>query len=99
MQFGRRRARGIVAALEESPPEGIEASAVEGVVGTVSPALVDLALWLADYYGPPLCPPDYSGPTPARALGLVAPAFPRRRRPRPPPAERQSLAGEHEPAE
>jgi primosomal protein N' (replication factor Y) len=89
MQFGRRRARGIVAALEESPPEGIEASAVEGVVGTVSPALVDLALWLADYYGS----------TPARALALVAPAFPRRRRLRPPPAERQSLAGEHEPAE
>ena len=34
-----------------------------GVVGQVPPALVDLALWLADYYGS----------TPARALALVAP--------------------------
>jgi len=89
MQFGRRRARGIVAALEERPPEGIEAAAVEGVLGAVSPALVDLALWLADYYGS----------TPARALALLAPTFPRRRKLRPPPAERQSLGGEDEPSE
>jgi len=89
MQFGRRRARGVVAALEEHPPEGIEAAAIEAVVGAVSPALVDLALWVADYYGS----------TPARALALVAPAFPKRRRLRPPPAERQSLGGEDEPSE
>ena len=53
------------------------------------PALVDLALWLADYYGS----------TPARALALVAPDAPKRRKEQAPPAERQSLAGEAEPLE
>ena len=41
----RGRARGPAA------PEGFEALPVEKVVGQVPPALVDLALWLADYYG------------------------------------------------
>jgi primosomal protein N' (replication factor Y) (superfamily II helicase) len=87
MPFGRRRARGIVVALEEAAPEGFEALPVEKVVGQVPPALVDLALWLADYYGS----------TPARALALVAPEMPKRRKEQAPPAERQSLSGEDEP--
>ena len=88
MPFGRRRARGIVVGLEDHAPEGFEALPVEKVVGQVPPALVDLALWLADYYGS----------TPARALALVAPEMPKRRKEQAPPAERQSLPGEEEPA-
>ncbi len=88
MPFGRRRARGIVVGIEEAAPEGFEALPVEKVVGQVPPALVDLALWLADYYGS----------TPARALALVAPEMPKRRKEQAPPAERQSLSGEAEPA-
>src|SRR6185312_15062901 len=87
--FGRSRARGIVTALVDSAPEGIEARPVDGVVGQVPPALVALALWIADYYGS----------TPARALALVAPELPKRRKEQAPPAHRQSLAGEGEPAE
>jgi primosomal protein N' (replication factor Y) len=85
--FAGRRARGIVVGLEEAPPAGVDARPVEKVVGEVPPVLVDLALWLADYYGS----------TPARALALVAPEQPKRRKEQPPPAERQSLAGEAEP--
>jgi primosomal protein N' (replication factor Y) len=85
--FGRRRARGIVVALEAAAPDGIDVVPVEGVVGRLSPALVDLALWLADYYGS----------TPARALALVAPEQPRRRKVQPSPVERQSLPGEAAP--
>ncbi|HVW88536.1 MAG TPA: primosomal protein N', partial [Gaiellaceae bacterium] len=47
-----------------------------------------LALWLADYYGS----------TPGRALALVAPETPKRRKQQAPPAERQALAGEAAPA-
>src|SRR5262249_39338863 len=57
--------------------------------GSVPATLVELALWLADYYGS----------TPARALALVAPERPKRRKEQPPPAERQSLEGEREPDE
>jgi primosomal protein N' (replication factor Y) (superfamily II helicase) len=89
MQFGRRRARGVVVSLEDSPPEGIEPVQIEKVVGQVPPALVELALWLADYYGS----------TPARALALVAPELPKRRKEQAPPAERQSFGGEAAPAE
>jgi primosomal protein N' (replication factor Y) len=87
--FGRRRARGVVVGFENEPPEGIVPLAAEKVVGAVPPALVDLALWLADYYGS----------TPARALALVAPELPKRRKEQAPPAHRQSLPGEGEPAE
>ncbi len=69
------------------PPDGIDAVPVNGVVGQLPPALVDLALWLADYYGS----------TPARALALVAPEQPKRRKIQAPPGERQSLPGEAEP--
>jgi primosomal protein N' (replication factor Y) len=67
--FGRARRRGVVVGLEKEAPPSVEPVAVERVVGTVPPALVDLALWLAEYYGS----------TPARALALVAPDAPARR--------------------
>jgi primosomal protein N' (replication factor Y) len=89
MPFGRRLARGVVVALEDAAPEGVDPVAVEKVVGDVPAPLVELALWLADYYGS----------TPARALALVAPELPRRRKVQAPPAERQSLEGEAAPAE
>jgi primosomal protein N' (replication factor Y) (superfamily II helicase) len=53
VRFGNARRRGIV----------------ERVAETLPPALVDLALWIADYYGS----------TPARALQLVAPYNAKRR--------------------
>jgi len=87
--FGRSRARGVVVALADAPPPGVEVRPVEDVVGAVPKALVDLARWLADYYGS----------TPARALALIAPELPKRRKEQPPPAERQSLAAEPPPAE
>jgi primosomal protein N' (replication factor Y) len=89
MPFGRGRARGLVVGLEDAAPAGVAVRPVERVVGQVPAALVDLALWLADYYGS----------TPGRALALVAPETPKRRKEQAPPAERQSLAGEDEPAE
>jgi primosomal protein N' (replication factor Y) len=61
--FGRARRRGVVVELADSAPPGVEPVAVERVLGILPSALVDLALWLADYYGS----------TPARALALVAP--------------------------
>jgi primosomal protein N' (replication factor Y) (superfamily II helicase) len=87
--FGRSRARGIVTALVDAPPEGVEARPIDGVVGEIPATLVELALWLADYYGS----------TPARALALVAPESPKRRKEQAPPAERQALGGEDEPLE
>jgi primosomal protein N' (replication factor Y) len=79
--FGRRRTRGIVVAVNDTAPPGVEPVPIERVVGEVPPPLVDLALWLADYYGS----------TPARALALVAPDLPKRRKEQPPPGERLSL--------
>src|SRR5215218_8520032 len=87
--FGRSRARGIVVSLHDAPPEGVDARPVESVIGEIPPTLVALALWIADYYGS----------TPARALALVAPESPKRRKEQSPPAERQSLGGEAEPHE
>jgi primosomal protein N' (replication factor Y) len=86
--FGRSRARGIVTELVDAPPEGVAARPIEGVIGELPPSLVELALWLADYYGS----------TPGRALALVAPETPKRRKEQAPPAERQALAGEAAPA-
>jgi primosomal protein N' (replication factor Y) len=86
--FGRSRARGLVTAIVDAPPEGVEARPIDGIVGEIPATLVDLALWLADYYGS----------TPARALALVAPESPKRRKEQAPPAERQALAGEAAPA-
>jgi primosomal protein N' (replication factor Y) len=68
--FGRAHRRGVVVGLEDEIPPEVEPVAVERVLGAISPALVDLALWIADYYGS----------TPARALALVAPEAPARRK-------------------
>ncbi len=67
--FGRTTRRGVVVDLVPEPPPEIEPKAVERVLGVVPPALVDLALWIADYYGS----------TPARALRLIAPSTRTRR--------------------
>ena len=69
VRFGRASRRGVVVGLEDEAPPEVEPVAVEGVLGVVPAPLVDLALWVADYYGS----------TPARALGLVAPATRARR--------------------
>ena len=87
MPFGRRTARGVVVGLEEGAPAGVDPIAIDRVLGQVPAQLVDLALWLAGYYGT----------TPARALALVAPELRRRRKEQPPPAERHSLPGEDAP--
>jgi primosomal protein N' (replication factor Y) (superfamily II helicase) len=87
--FGRSRARGIVVDLQDAPPPGVETRAAEAVVGAIPPALVELARWVADYYGS----------TPARALALVAPRMPKRRKEQAPPAERQALAADAAPPE
>jgi len=86
--LGRGRTRGIVVSLENEAPVGVDVRPADAVVGGVPPALVELALWIADYYGT----------TPGRALALVAPELPKRRKEQAPPAERQSLAGEDAPA-
>jgi primosomal protein N' (replication factor Y) len=87
VRFGRSRARGVVVGIDGLVPEGVSPVAVDAIVGDVSPALVDLALWLADYYGS----------TPARALELVAPRQARRRGERRQP--RRGLPGEPAPDE
>jgi primosomal protein N' (replication factor Y) len=89
IRLGRQRVRGVVTEIGVDAPEGIATSTVDRVVGTVPATLVDLALWVADYYGS----------TPARALELVAPVRPSPRGERPSPALRDSLPGEAEPRE
>jgi primosomal protein N' (replication factor Y) len=84
--FGRSQVRGVVVGLEDAPPLGVKAAPVGRVLDELPPALVDLALWLAEYYGS----------TPARALELVAPRMRARRGERKPlPA---GLPGEAAPA-
>ncbi|MGH2999170.1 MAG: replication restart helicase PriA, partial [Gaiellaceae bacterium] len=69
VRFGNARRRGVVTEVDVERPNGVDPAAIERVAETLPPALVDLALWLADYYGS----------TPARALALVAPSHPKRR--------------------
>jgi primosomal protein N' (replication factor Y) len=88
VRFGRARRRGVVVEVGREPPEGVEAVPVERVLEAVPPALVDLALWIADYYGS----------TPARALELVAPYRPIRRKEQSPPAARHALGAEERPS-
>jgi primosomal protein N' (replication factor Y) len=89
VQFGAAKRRGVVVGLEDEPPAGVEAIAAGTVLDELPPALVDLALWTADYYGS----------TPARALALVAPPKPARRgEPRRPSAD-YALGGEAPPRE
>jgi primosomal protein N' (replication factor Y) (superfamily II helicase) len=89
VRFGNARRRGVVTEVGVQPPQGVQAAAVERVVEELPPALIELALWLADYYGS----------TPGRALALVAPVQRKPRGERAQPAERDSLPGEAEPAE
>ena len=69
IRFGNARRRGVVVDADAEAPPDVEPVAAERVLETLPPALVDLALWLADYYGS----------TPARALALIAPQQPARR--------------------
>ena len=85
--FGRGRSRGVVVEVDGGAPEGIDVVPIGRVVEELPAALVDLALWLAEYYGS----------TPARTLALVAPRVRKRRGERPAPLSREGLAGEAEP--
>jgi primosomal protein N' (replication factor Y) len=87
VRFGRARQRGVVVDVDGAQPNGIEIAPIERVVEELPPALVDLALWVADYYGS----------TPARALQLVAPRVRQRRKELPAPLGREGLTGEAPP--
>jgi primosomal protein N' (replication factor Y) len=87
--FGRSRARGVVVDVVDAAPLGVKTLPVEKVVHELPPTLIDLALWIAEYYGS----------TPARALELVAPVRRQRRKEQASPVERQSLEGEAAPAQ
>ncbi len=86
--FGNARRRGVVVDADAEAPPDVEPVAAERVLETLPPALVDLALWLADYYGS----------TPARALALIAPQQPRRRGERRVVTAAAGLAAEPAPA-
>ena len=86
--LGRSSTRGVVVEVGVESPVGIKIAPVGKVLDEIPPTLVDLALWIADYYGT----------TPARALDLVAPLRRAPRGERPSPAERESLSGEAPPA-
>jgi primosomal protein N' (replication factor Y) len=88
LRFNGARRRGVVVGLEEAAPVGIKASPVGDVIDALPEPLVDLALWLADYYGS----------TPARALELVAPLKRKARGERESVSARDALSGEAEPA-
>ena len=87
VRLGGRRVRGVVVESGVEAPPGIELAPIEKVVHELPAALVDLALWIADYYGS----------TPGRALALVAPDRPARRKLQAPPGARQGMGGEAEP--
>jgi len=89
VRFGNAKRRGVVTKVDVARPKGIETSAVERVVEELPRPLVELALWIAEYYGS----------TPGRALALIAPVQRKARGERPQPAERDALTGEAEPAE
>src|SRR5918992_4039131 len=69
VRFHGAKRRGVVVAMEDAAPLGVRAVPVERVVEKLPPALVELAQWVADYYGSTL----------ARALALVAPPGRKRR--------------------
>ncbi|HEX7311108.1 MAG TPA: primosomal protein N' [Gaiellaceae bacterium] len=87
VRFGNAKRRGLVVELGVNAPPGVDVAAVERVVEELPEPLVELALWVADYYGS----------TPARALALVAPVQRKPRGERPQPGVRESLAGEPQP--
>jgi primosomal protein N' (replication factor Y) len=86
--FGNARRRGVVVDADTEAPPDVEPVAAERVLETLPAALVDLALWLADYYGS----------TPARALALIAPQQPKRRGERREVTAMAGLAAEPAPA-
>ncbi|HLB03538.1 MAG TPA: primosomal protein N' [Gaiellaceae bacterium] len=88
VRLGARSVRGVVAKVGVAAPPGLEIAAAGPVVDRIPAPLVELALWLADYYGS----------TPARALALVAPRRRERRGEPRMPSARESLPGEPEPA-
>jgi primosomal protein N' (replication factor Y) len=88
VRFGNARRRGLVVELGVEAPAGVDVAPIERVVEELPPALVELALWIADYYGS----------TPARALALVAPAQRKPRGERAQPGVREGLEGEPQPA-
>jgi primosomal protein N' (replication factor Y) len=88
VRFGNAKRRGLVVELGVDAPAGVDVARVERIIEELPEPLVELALWVADYYGS----------TPARALALVAPAQRRPRGERPSPGARESLPGEPEPA-
>ena len=83
VRFGNAKRRGVVVEAPAKVPPGIEPVPIERVVEELPPALIELALWIADYYGS----------TPGRTLPLVAPTRRSRRSERPQPALRESLGG------
>ena len=85
--LGGRRVRGVVVDVGVDAPAGVEIAQAGAIVDRVPSALVELALWIAEYYGT----------TPARALALVAPYARARRGARRAPALRDALPGEAEP--
>ena len=87
--FGNARRRGVVVDADAELPPDVEPVAAERVLETLPPALVDLALWLADYYGS----------TPARALALIAPQTRTRRGERRKVAAKSALPAEPAPAQ
>jgi primosomal protein N' (replication factor Y) len=87
--FGNARRRGVVVGDDPELPPDVEPVAAERVLETLPPALVDLALWLSDYYGS----------TPARALALIAPRQRTRRGERREVAAISALAAEPAPAQ
>src|SRR5256884_4349842 len=87
--LGRSRRRGVVVELVDEAPVGIKPVPIHSVLDELPPVLVDLALWVADYYGS----------TPGRALELIAPVKRKRRKQQSPPGERQALTDEAEPPE
>jgi primosomal protein N' (replication factor Y) len=82
--LGARRVRGVVVATGVPAPPGVEIAAAGARLDHVPAALVELAVWLADYYGS----------TPARALALVAPHERARRGPSRASSARDALGGE-----
>jgi primosomal protein N' len=69
IRFGRAAGRGVVVETGVEAPPGVTPARVGEVLYELPPALVELALWVADYYGS----------TPARSLELVAPKLRARR--------------------
>jgi primosomal protein N' (replication factor Y) len=87
--FGNARRRGVVVDADAELPPDVAPVAADRVLETLPPALVDLALWLAEYYGS----------TPARALALIAPQQRARRGERREVAATSGLAAEPAPAQ